>query len=258
MTRYQHPLWGFSFELPSDWKFNINGDQVTIDRQSQTHLDDGCGSLQVRAEWNGTLQSVEPIWTRHAGKLASIFGAREVGSAPWSMAGATGVEAEVQLPKKGGVRLWAGVLTTGYLVLQFAVTHVLEKKKELDPIYTRLISSLRFVDHIGDLKTNLQNIPLPPGCSPADPTKIVNEITDPQIWEAYREAGSIGALQAFYQRELPQYGWNVLEFVPFPVSSFGFARFKLEREAQFITLGIMPSGEAVSNGSPAAVIIKST
>jgi hypothetical protein len=72
---------------------------------------------------------------------------------------------------------------------------------------------------------------------------VIDDIDTPEAWEGYQTEDSIGALQAFYQRELPAAGWTVREFVPFPGSSLGFARFNLRKDSQAVVLGIMPQGE---------------
>ena len=251
MNGYQHPMWGISFTLPDGWQDDEDGDQVSISSQAYPGA-----TLQVRCEWNGALRPVGPIWTGHIGKLAGIFGASEVGSVPWKLNDLNGIEAEIRMPKKAETRLWAGVLAHGFIILQLAITHPIEDKEALNPLFTRIVASLRFVEHTKSTGETPAGIPLPPGAAPFDPRTIIDDIGPSEDWEGCQTGDSIGALQAYYQRELPASGWTVSEFVPFPGSSFGFARFTINKDKQNAVLGIMPQGEKVHNASPGVVVIK--
>ncbi len=65
-------------------------------------------------------------------------------------------------------------------------------------------------------------------------------------------------------REAPNYGWEILEYRPFPQNpELGFARFKLGalrgngHSRVQITLGILPVGqETVSPNSPANLVVR--
>jgi hypothetical protein len=77
-------------------------------------------------------------------------------------------------------------------------------------------------------------------------------------WRAYDGGSQAGALQAFYLREAPNYGWQITEYVPFPsASELGFARIHPHNDARQLILGIMPFGETkVTSASPARLVIK--
>lgn len=209
------------------------------------YLRDDAGQVLVRGEWNWARQPIAPFWNRHIGMLAGMLGAKEVGSAPWRIGDATGQEAEIVLPKKDNRRLWTGVLMRDFRVLHFMVTHPKEVRAQFEPVATKLIASLRFPNRIFGINTSPEGIPLPPDYAPADPQSILTDIPDAQPWRAYTGRAGVGALQAFYLRELPIHNWEMEEYVPFPgPSDLGFARFQLRRDNLRITLGLMPYGPA--------------
>ena len=188
-----------------------------------------------------------------------MLGAKEVGSAPWKIGEAAGLEAEIVLPKKDNQRLWTGILMRDFRVIHFMVTHPKEVREEFEPVATKLISSLRFPARILGIKVSREGVPLPPGYTAVDPKSILPDISDSEKWRAYSGTDGIGALQAFYLREIPIHNWDIAEYVPFPGSSdLGFARFQLRRDNKQITLGIMPSeiSEKMISSSPANVVFK--
>jgi hypothetical protein len=217
------------------------------------------GQLLVRGEWNWQRQPIEPLWNQHIGMLAGMLGAKEVGSAPWKLGEAVGLEAEILLPKKDNRRLWTGILMRDFRVLHFMVTHPKEVRDKFEPVATKIISSLRFLNRILDIKVSREGVPLPPDYSPVDPQTILADIPDPQNWRAYSGKAGIGALQAFYLREIPVHNWEMEEYVPFPSSSdLGFARLQLRRDRLKIMLGLMPydASGTVTSSSPANIVYK--
>jgi hypothetical protein len=216
------------------------------------------GQILVRAELNYPPRLIEPVWNQHIAQVAGMMGARQVGSAPWRMAGATGIEAEIVLPKRENQRLWAGVLAHGYVILKFAVTHAKEERSQIEPAATSIISSLKFIKKINDLAFTEWGLPLPPGYQPATPSEIIQDIVDPQNWQAFDGQSGTDALQAFYLRELENAGWEILEYVPFPsLVELGFARMQVHKGDYSVTLGILPFGtEAVTASSPGKLAFK--
>jgi hypothetical protein len=192
------------------------------------------------------------------GLAAGMMGAKKVGSAPWGMGGAFGMEAEILLPAKEDRRLWAGILEKDFTVLKFLVTHAKQDRPWFEPIATRIISSLSFPTRVQNIDLSPEGLPLPPGYSPADPALIIPDIADPMNWRAYDGQSQAGALQAFYLREAPNYGWQITEYVPFPsASDLGFARIHLHNDARQLILGIMPfGGSKVTSASPANLVWK--
>lgn len=262
MPLFQHSLWGYQLAYPDGWIHQtIQQNEAFAARleafESGYSGPDG-GHLLVKAEWNGGLQTIGPLWTRHIGLTAGMLGARKVGSAPWSMSGAVGLEAEILLPKKSNERLWTGILARGHLVLQFVVVHPKETRAFFEPQATQIIRSLKFLERTAGVDLNEQGLPIPQGYFPADPEAIIQDLRSGSGWSAYAGGSPCDALQAFYTREAPAHGWTIEEYLPFPgPSELGFARFKLRRGEQELTLGIMPLGqESVSATSPGRLVIK--
>jgi hypothetical protein len=262
MTIFQHPLWGFEFTYPADWVHLTLG-EVEGFAELAAALEPGYagekpGHLLVKAEWNATLQPVEPLWGRHMGVTAGLIGAKRVGSAAWQMAGAVGLEAEIALPKLSNLRLWSGILARDFLVLHFMVTHPKDDRARFEPLVTKLIASLRFVPAVEGLAGAANGLPLPPGYTPMDPRQVIPDIADTAPWSAYGGDSPIGALQAFYLREAVAHGWTVDEFLPFPADTgLGFARFRLKKDGAAVMVGLMPVGdERVTVASPAKIVVK--
>ena len=79
---------------------------------------------------------------------------------------------------------------------------------------------------------------------------IVDDIKDPENWEAYQGEFSVGSLQAFYNRELPRFDWQITRYVPFPnPSDLPFARLLLEKDGQSYSLGLMPGVDSENTGN---------
>jgi hypothetical protein len=256
MTIFRHPLWGYELTYPESWThhtvdateaFSAGPDALGLEPTGAVG-----GQILVRAELNYPPRVIEPVWNQHIAQVAGMLGARQVGSAPWRMAGATGIEAEIVLPKRENQRLWAGVLARGYVILKFAVIHAKEERSVYEPVATGIISSLKFIKNVSGLAFNDWGLPLPPGYLPAAPSEIIQDISDPQNWQAYDGQSAIDALQAFYLRELENAAWEILEYVPFPsLVELGFARMQVRKDDFSVTLGVLPFGtEAVTASSP--------
>jgi hypothetical protein len=262
MTIFQHTLWGYELTYPADWVHltlgEVEGFAELAAALEPGYAGEKSGHLLVKAEWNATLQAVEPLWGRHMGMTAGLIGARRVGSAPWQMGGAVGLEAEIALPKLSNLRLWSGILARDFLVLHFMVTHTRDDRARFQPLVTKLIASLRFVPAVEGLAVDGLGLPLPPGYAPMDPRQVIPDIADPASWSAYGGQSAVGALQAFYLREVVARGWTVDEFMPFPADTgLGFARFRLKKDGAAVMVGLMPAGdERVTVSSPASIVIK--
>jgi hypothetical protein len=262
MTVFRHTLWGYELTYPDHWTHQSVQDADAFSDMLDSD-DEGmdAGQLLVRGEWNWERKPIEPLWNKHIGLMAGMIGAKQVGSAPWKLGDATGLEAEIVLPKKDNQRLWTGILMHDFRVLHFMVTHTKETRETFEPAATKVISSLRFLNRIFGIKATREGIPLPPGYETVDPKSILADVSDPSHWRAYSGTAGIGALQAFYLREAPIHNWDMEEYVPFPSSSeLGFARLQLCRSNLKITLGMMPydpSGSGtITPSSPANIVIK--
>lgn len=264
MTVYQHILWGYELTYPDHWTHQSVQDADAFS-ESLEPGDDGldCGQLLVRGEWNWERKPIEPLWNRHIGLMAGMIGAKQVGSAPWKLGEAAGLEAEIVLPKKDNQRLWTGILMRDFRVLHFLVTHPKEVREQFEPEVTKVIASLRFPNRILGIRTNREGVPVPPGYEAVDPKEILPDVSDTASWRAYAGKSGIGALQAFYLREVPIHNWDMDEYIPFPSSSeLGFARLQLRKPNMKITLGMMPydpSGTGtLTPSSPANIVMKVT
>jgi hypothetical protein len=263
MSVFQHILWGYELTYPDHWIHRTmqdsDGFAATADAFDPYYAAPDAGHLLVRGEWNWKRQPIEPLWNRHIGMLAGMMGAKEIGSAPWKLGKASGLEAEIVLPKKDNQRLWTGILMRDFRVLHFMVTHPKDVRKTFEPQATKIISSLRFPNRILGIRVSREGVPLPPDYSSVDPTTILADISDPGHWRSYSGHAGIGALQAFYIREIPVHNWDLEEYVPFPgPSDLGFARFQLRRGDLKIMLGLMPYDPSgtVTSSSPANIVFK--
>ncbi len=262
MTFFQHVLWGYELTYPADWVHMTLGEVEGFAEHAEAlepgYTGEKSGHLLVKAEWNATLQPVEPLWGQHIGVTAGLIGAKRVGSAPWYMGGAVGLEAEIAMPKLSNLRLWSGILARDFLVLHFMVAHPKDDRARFEPLVTKLIASLRFVRAVPGLAVEAHGLPLPPGYAPIDPRQVIPDIADPAPWSAYGGHSPVGALQEFYLREGLAHGWTVEEFVPFPADTgLGFARLRLKKDDEALMVGLMPAGdESVTASTLASIVIK--
>ena len=244
-AKFQQKLWGYELICPDDWVHRsmgeVEGFAARPEGLEPADNETQSGHLLIRAAWNGIRYPVEELWEAHIGKVASMVGAKKVGSAPWVLAGASGFEAEIVLPKKEERRLWVGFLSRETILLEFMVAHPLDERSWFEPQVTELLKSLRFLEHIDGLAVHECGIPLPPDCEPIEPTKILKDIPEPAEWQAFDSLHSIGGLQAFYAREAPHQGWTIETFQPFPGEhNLGFARLRLRQGNRLIALGLVP------------------
>ncbi len=258
MTAFQQPFWGYTFQIPAELihrrLMDADGFAMIPAALAPDYEGPNLGHIVVRGEWNWQRQPLEPVWNRHMTRLSIMLGAKRVGSAAWTMGGATGLEAEIQLPQKVDKRLWVGILSSGPVILHFMVTHRKEERQTFEPLATRLISSLSVIKSTKDIQLLENGLPIPPGYSPINPKLILPDITDSQPWQAFAGSANPGALQAFYTREAPALGWKLIEYVPYPApGGLGFARYKLQKNGQTFTLGIFPFGE---NDAEGRIVIK--
>lgn len=248
MALFQNVLWGYELVYPDDWVHHTQGAIETfaanLEALEADYTGPNSGQVMVRVEWNAAGQPIQPIWNNHIGMLAGWLGARKVGSAPWHMGGASGIEAEIVLATKDPRRLWTGILEHRLTLFHFMVLHLKEERASFEPIATALISSLRLILRAAALEVSDDGLPLPPGYTPVSPQDVIADITEPQRWSAYDGSSGIDALQAFYVREAPNFDWQVTEYIPYPAqNNLGFARFRLQRENTRLTLGILPLRE---------------
>jgi hypothetical protein len=261
MIEFCDVLWGYKLTYPQDWAHLSIGDSQTFAAVPEALEGDydgpRSGRLLIQPEWNPGLLEIGPLWTQHIGRFAGLIGASQVGSAPWALAGARGLEAEVRLPKRDRRRMWTGILTHRFLVLKMMVVHLVEERTEFQPAFTRLIGSLGFPESVPEaLSLDPPGIALPPNVVEINPGQVLPDIGTPENWRAFTASGSMGALQAFFMREVPAAGWNIEGYDPFPSTGGpGFARFFLRKESRAITIGILPPEADPTHGEALARIV---
>jgi hypothetical protein len=249
MAIFQHPLWGFELSYPDNWVQQSHDDVDGFAKSAEAFTKSGAANekvahLLVRGEWNGWRKPIAPLWNQYITKLSIMLGAKKIGSSPFSMGGANGFETEIQLPRRLNRRLWVGILARGVVILHFMVSHPKDERSAFEPPATQIIASLRFPDRIDGLTINERGLPVPPGYAPIDPVNLVPDAQNDDSWQAYDGSSDIGALQAFYYRELPHYGWEINEFIPFPNQvDIYFARLRIYKDDIAATLGIIPITE---------------
>jgi len=254
MKTFQHQLWGYQINLPDNWQhtnFNHKDGFAEDSKAFQSdYQGDKLAQLLINGEWNSLKQPIHEIWQRHMGKTALMLGAKNLGSAVWEMAGAQGYEVEIVLPKKSRERIWVGILENGLLVLTFLVLHWKDNREEMEPLISRMIASLKYLESVDGIPLSPTGLPLPSQANPIKPQEIITDIPDPDNWQAYQGDFSIGSLQAFYLRELPRFGWQITRYVPFPnPGDLPFARLLLEKDGQSYSLGLMPGVGSEDTGN---------
>jgi hypothetical protein len=248
MAEFQNPLWGFALTYPDDWTHQSNSESDGFAKDAQAFdqavpFNQQAAHLLVRGEWNPRRQPIAPLWNQHITKLAIMLGAKKLGASPFSMGGANGFEAEIQMPKSENRRLWAGILARDTIILHLMVSHPREQRSDFEPQATQVIASLRFLEKIEGFVSSPEGVPLPPNYTPVDPASLVPDAQG--NWQAYTGTSDIGALQAFYYRELPNYGWEISEFIPLPNQvDIDFARLRIHKDSLTATLGILPTDNA--------------
>ena len=244
MTTFQDKFWGYEIDIPPDWTHktfqDIEGFALDPNAFEPGYEGEHLGQILIRGEWNSSDRTIDALWNQHITKLSVMMGAKRLGSAPWRIGGAAGYEVEILLPKQNRRRLWAGILQKGRVILHFTVLHWKENRPDFEPLATKIISSLCFVDKVSQIDATTSGIPIIPHCPSIDPAKFIDDIKDPSLWEAYEVNNNVGALQAFYLREAKNYAWEIIEYSPFPSAELGFARLDLRKGEEQVTLGLMP------------------
>ena len=249
MALFQNLLWGFELTYPDDWAQQTNADADGFAQNANAFdqvgdVNEQAAHMLVRGEFNGKRSPIAPLWNQHITKLSIMLGAKKLGASPFSMGGGNGFEAEIQLPKRINRRLWTGLLARGTVILHFMVAHQRDERADFEPQISEIISSLRFLDGIKGLATNAEGLPLPPNYQALDPATLVPDAKNDASWQAYDGESDLGALQNFYYRELPHYGWKISEFIPFPnQADVDFSRLRIHKDDLTATLGILPFGE---------------
>ena len=242
---YQQPLWGYEIDLPRGWihqRFS-GRDGFAPDPQAfqPGYQGDTLAQLLIQGEWNSLHKSAAQLWNVHLGRTSTLLGAKNLGTAPWEMAGAAGCEVEIVLPHQSRQRIWAGMLEKGELVLKFFALHWKDNREEMEPLISGIISSLRLIHSAEGITHTPDGLPLPPDAQAVSPDQIIDDIQDPALWSAYLGPFPPGSLQAFYLRELPHSAWNVKEYIPFPNQmDFPFCFFQLAKGREQMTLGLLP------------------
>ena len=254
MNTFQHQLWGYQIDLPDHWQHQAFGQKDGYSEDPEAFLPNYQGEklaqLLINGEWNSLQRPVMDLWKQHLGKTSLMLGAKNLGAAVWEMAGARGFEVEIVLPKKSPHRLWTGILENGFLVLTFLVLHWKEKRGEIEPLISQTIASLKYLKGVDQVDQLSNGLPIPAPVKSIGPLSVVPDISDPENWQAFQSDFSPGALQAFYLRELPRFGWNITRYVPFPNSGdLPFSRLLLEKDGQTHSLGLMPGAAKKENGT---------
>jgi hypothetical protein len=136
------------------------------------------------------------------------------------------------------------------LVLSFLVMHWKDNQPVMQPILTQMISSLEFIKGIDDLVFTEGGFPVPEPVRQADPLDLIPDIPDPEHWKAFQTELPIGGLQAFYLRELPQLGWQLTRYVPYPnPGDYPFARIIMEKGGTAYSLGLLPDRDQTTRGN---------
>ena len=257
MSTFTQALWGYSIQYPEDWIHESHGDTEAFATSPQALVKDLAGPqdghILIRGEFNYLGEQIDKLWTDYMVKLGLKMGAKDLGSAPLNLGGGEGYEAEIKLPKKENQRLWTGILSFGLTVLHLAVAHPLDQRKKIEPLASSTVASLRFTNQAPGLDMLPMGIPVPEEYSPIEPAALLSDIDGQPGWSAYRGKSSVGALQACYLRVLPRLGWEIDEFLPFPnQTELGFARFKVKKDDQLLTIAILPADEQDS-----AIVFKS-
>ncbi len=243
---FQNKFWGYEIDIPKNWIHknfqDIDGFALDPKAFHPDYEGKRLGQLLIRGEWNSKNRTLEDLWGQHFTKLSIMLGAKQIGSAPWQMGGATGFEVEILLPKRDKKRLWVGILQHGRVILHFMVMHWKENRADFEPQATNTISSLHFTKNVSEITTNHFGLPIPPNYSPVNPVEFIEDIKNPDDWLAYQGDRSVGALQSFYTREVPNYEWEILAYTPFPgPSQLNFSRLQLQKNDATVTLGLMPA-----------------
>lgn len=259
MARFQDPFWGYTLTHPDAWnartKLGVTVLAADIDALDQiVDVNEQAAHMLVRGEFNGKREPIAPRWNEHLTKLSLMMGAKKIGSAPFSMGGANGFEAEIQLPKTVNRRVWVGILAWETVILHLMVSHRKDERDSFEPLVTKAIASLQFLPRVEEIEPNADDLPALPQYTAIPSRDLVPDARDDEDWRAYDGERELGALQQFYYRELPRFGWEISEFIPFPNQvDVNFARLRIHKAGRTATLGILPFGEKNPTGK---VVVK--
>lgn len=246
MPTFVHPLWGYALEYPREWVWKDQGEVVAFAPHQQALDSIGSenpqGHFAIRPELNPYLRPIDPLWTEYITRVGIMKGAKKVGGARLKAGNLEGYEAELLMPAKQNRRLWIGLLAAGGIILHLMLTHDKEEQATFQSPVSRMVQSLRFVAHTEGVHTNEAGIPLPPHYAPAPVESVLADTTAEEGWEARTGQAPIAALQAFYLRELPQHGWEITAYYPFPnrEASIRFASFLIQRDATRAIVALLP------------------
>jgi hypothetical protein len=245
MSHFEQVLWGYGLTFPDDWIHRAfpkaEGFAAHLRGLAPDAAGPASGHILIQAEWNGRRRPVEPLWSAHIARFATMVGAKQVGASAWAMAGASGFEAEVAMPKKEEKRLWVGFLSREATVLKFMVVHPMQDRPWFEPAATGILTSLKFVDHTQGIQVHESGLPLPPDCRRIEPAVALNDISEPEKWRVFESPHSLGGLHAFYLREAPAHGWQIETFESISdETDSGFSRIRLRRGEKVIALGLLP------------------
>ncbi len=248
MPTFVHPLWGYALDYPDGWVWAEQGEVTAFgpdeDKLNPNNLQQAA-HFAIRPELNPYLRPIEPLWTAYITRVSIMKGAKKVGASPLKAGKLAGYESELLMPAKQQRRLWVGLLAAGGIILHLMLTHPIDEKATFQAPVSRMVQSLRFVAHTDDLAQNAAGVPLPPHYRPTAVESVLADTNAEQGWEAWAGDAPLAALQAFYLRELPQHGWKIAAYYPFPnrEPDIRFASFLAQREGAQAIVALIPHGE---------------
>jgi hypothetical protein len=248
MTRFRQMVWGYQLDYPDGWAHrtiqDVEGFGLSLQALEPDADGPGSGHLLIQTEWNGIRLPIDRVWDTHIAKVAAMVGAHRLGSAPWTMGGGSGYEAEIVLPKKADTRLWVGVLARELVLLKLMVAHPVEDRPWFEPQVTELLRSLRILNQVDGVPVDKTGIPVPPDCHEIEPAEALSDLPDPKAWRVLESPHSFEGLHAFYAREAPAHGWQIESFESFPNQRDpGFSRVRLSKDERVLALGLLPYRE---------------
>jgi len=262
MPTFVHPLWGYALEYPAGWVWKEDGEVVAFAPHEKAlnfnYEGELAGHLAIRAELNPYLRPIESRWTEYITRVGIMKGAKKLGSSPLKVGNLEGYEAELGMPSKQNRRLWIGLLAAGGIILHLMLTHTKEEKEHFQQTASQMVQSLRFVERTENVIVNEKGLPLPFGYSPTPIEEVLADTSADEGWVGYTGDAPIAALQAFYLRELPQHGWEIASYYPFPNLSpeIRFASFLAKKGNTQGIVALIPFGKDPIRGRLAVRITK--
>ena len=246
MPEFVHPLWGYALEYPDGWVWKEEGEVTAFapheDALSLTYEGERMGHLAIRPELNPYLRPIEPLWTQYITRISIMRGAKKMGASPLKVGNLQGYEAELLLPVKHNKRLWIGLLAAGGIVLHLVATHRKDEREYFQPLLSKMVQSIRFVERTGYGDVSPAGLPIPPKYHPAPAQDVIDAPNLEHVWEAYKGNAPIAALQVFYLRELPHLGWHVDTYYPYPNrnADIRFASFLAHNDDRTVVIALIP------------------